>query len=192
MANAGVPSMTIDRNEAALAARHCRPYVLVVDDEPVLREEIVEYLQARGFEADAVSNGRDALDRLRADSSVTVMLSDIRMPEMDGLALAEAAIAQSGEEHAIEVVMLTGHATVNDAAAAARLRAIDFLLKPLEFATLKSALQRAHDSARTRRAKWQEVRALDMMYANTRTEIASLQSLISQLQSRLAQPENAR
>lgn len=152
--------MALNLNEPA-PADSPPPHILVVDDEQIIREEIVEYLQLRGLHAQAVSTGADALSRLKADRSVTVILSDIRMPEMDGLTLAACAIAITGEEHAIEVALLTGHATVGDAAAATRLRAIDFLEKPVALADIKAALIRAHLSATARRAHWREVRALD-------------------------------
>lgn len=174
-----------------LYAADTRPHVLVVDDEVIIREEIVEFLAAQGFEAASVSNGAAALQTLDADPLVTVMLSDIRMPEMDGLTLAAAAIAKRGEQHALEVVMLTGHATVSDAAASARLRAIDFLLKPLSFVNLKASLTRAHQSAVARRTKWQQNQALETMYGDTVRQVGDLQVLVGQLQSRMSKPADA-
>jgi CheY-like chemotaxis protein len=161
------------------------PYVLVVDDEPIIREEIVEYLQLRGVRALSVANGHDALTCLKADPSITVILSDIRMPDMDGLTLAASAIAIAGEEHAIEVALLTGHATVDDAAAAARLRAIDFLEKPAPLADIKSALMRAHLSAAERRTKWRGVQALEAESTKARRAIDSLLSDRDRLRQQL-------
>lgn len=161
------------------------PHILVVDDEQFIREEIVEYLQIRGLNAQAVSNGHDALTCLRADRSVTVVLSDIRMPEMDGLTLAACALAIAGEEHAIEVALLTGHATVGDAAAATRLRAIDFLEKPLALAELKTAVMRAHRSAAARRALWREMRALENARIDAQRAIDTLVTDREQLREQL-------
>jgi signal transduction histidine kinase len=166
-------------------------HVLVVDDEPVIREEIAEFLQTQGIRTEAVSNGEAALEQLDADHSIDVMLSDIRMPGMDGLTLARKAIDRCGEQHAIEVVMLTGHATVNDAAASARLRAIDFLVKPLSFATLKATLLHAHESARNRREKWQQSRALEAVYGDTVKQVGELQSLVTELREAMTEPRHA-
>nr|WP_294522028.1 hybrid sensor histidine kinase/response regulator [uncultured Rhodopila sp.] len=166
-------------------------HVLVVDDEPIIREEIAEFLQMHGIRAEAVSNGETALQNLDADLSIDVMLSDIRMPGMDGLTLAKTAIERRGEQHAIEVVMLTGHATVNDAAASARLRAIDFLVKPLSFTTLRATLLHAHESARNRREKWQQNRALEAVYGDTVKQVGNLQSLVTELQQALTEPRHA-
>jgi signal transduction histidine kinase len=165
-------------------------HILVVDDEPVIREEIAEFLHIQGIRAEAVSSGETALQRLEADPSIDVMLSDIRMPGMDGLTLAKTAIDRRGEQHAIEVVMLTGHATVNDAAASARLRAIDFLVKPLSFNTLKATLLHAHESARSRREKWRQSRALEAVYGDTVKQVGDLQSLVTELREALTEPRH--
>ena len=177
----GTTSASADATDTTL-------HVLVVDDEPIIREEIAEFLQMQGIRAEAVANGEAALQQLDADPSIDVMLSDIRMPGMDGLTLARTAIDRRGEQHAIEVVMLTGHATVNDAAASARLRAIDFLVKPLSLTTLKATLQHAHASARNRREKWQESRALEAVYGNTVKQVGDLQSLVTELREALTEP----
>ena len=145
----------------------------------------------QGIRTEAVSNGETALRRLDADPSIDVMLSDIRMPGMDGLTLAKTAIDRRGEEHALEVVMLTGHATVNDAAASARLRAIDFMVKPLSLTTLKATLLHAHESARKRREKWQRSRALEAVYDETVKQVGDLQSLVTELREALAEPRPA-
>jgi len=179
-----MPPASADRTDTT-------PHVLVVDDEPVIREEIIEFLHMQGLRAEAVCDGEAALQHLDADPSIDVMLSDIRMPGMDGLTLARTAIDRRGEQHAIEVVMLTGHATVNDAAASARLRAIDFLVKPLSFTTLKATLLHAHESARNRREKWQQSRALEAIYGDTVKQVGDLQSLVTELREALTEPHHA-
>jgi signal transduction histidine kinase len=176
---------------ASTGATDAMLHVLVVDDEPIIREEIAEFLQMQGIQVQAVPNGETALQRLDADPSIDVMLSDIRMPGMDGLTLAKTAIDRRGEQHAIEVVMLTGHATVNDAAASARLRAIDFLVKPISFTTLKATLLHAHQSARNRREKWQQSRALEAIYGDTVKQVGNLQSLVAELRQALTDPRHA-
>jgi len=176
---------------ASTDATDMRLHVLVVDDEPVIREEIAEFLQMQGIQTEAVSNGEAALRHLDADPSIDVMLSDIRMPGMDGLTLAKTAIDRRGEQHAIEVVMLTGHATVNDAAASTRLRAIDFMVKPLSFTTLKATLLQAHESARNRREKWQRSHALEAVYGDTVRQVGDLQSLVTELRNALTEPRHA-
>ena len=178
--------MAADENgRGHTAADAALPHVLVVDDETIISTEIVEYLRLQGFQAEAVTNGHDALKSLDADPSIDVMLSDIRMPDMDGLTLASAASERRAEAHALEVVMLTGHATVANAASSVRLRATDFLMKPVRLAVLKEALVRAGRLAVERRTKACERLALSQAHAASLAEIESLQSLVAGLQSRL-------
>ena len=173
--------MIADTTEPPAAAIINHAYVLVVDDEPAIREEIIEYLAARGFLTQSASNGDDALQQLAANPRLTVLLSDIRMPKMNGVALAEQVVALASEEHALEIVMLTGHATIRDAAAATRLGAIDFLEKPIELADLRIAVQRAHDAAMARRTRWQRLQSLQSTKTAAQAEIVSLRTIIEQL-----------
>ncbi len=165
------------------------PHVLIVDDEQILGEEIVEFLTTQGYHAVAVLDGEEALRRLQADTAIEVMLTDLRMPDLDGLMLAQRALALRDEEHALEVVILTGNATISDATAAVRLRAIDFLMKPLRFATLKPAIAAAQASAARRRAAWCDLRAHDQLLSATRAQMDELQGRIGQLQTALMQSE---
>lgn len=65
--------------------------VLVVDDDPVVRETAVHLFRDLGFEVLDTYNGRDALRLIRAHSGIRLLFTDVRMPGMDGRTLAEAA-----------------------------------------------------------------------------------------------------
>lgn len=65
-------------------------FVLVVDDEDYIREPIVEMLRRMGFRVDSAANGKHALDKLK-EKPYTFLLTDMRMPEMDGLELIKSA-----------------------------------------------------------------------------------------------------
>lgn len=136
------------------------PHVLVVDDEVELVEEILDYLIAQKFPAEAVANATAALERLDAKPSISVLLSDIRMPDVDGLTLARAALARRSDEYPLEVVLLTGNGTMADAAEAVRTRAADLLFKPVRPSSLKAALLHAGDIARQRRERWEATQIL--------------------------------
>ncbi len=168
-----------------------RPHILIVDDEKILGLEIAEYLTVQGYQAEAVLSGREALARLRDDPSIEVMLTDLRMPDMDGLSLATAAIALRDDEYALEVVILTGNATIADAATAVRLRAVDFLTKPIRLATLKTAVAHARVSAVHRRAQWRDQQAARRLHTHTSEALRTLQSRVGQLQSALSQAEES-
>ncbi|RIK36922.1 MAG: DNA-binding response regulator [Chloroflexi bacterium] len=100
--------------------------VLIVDDEPVVRSFLVRVLEQAGYTVQAAHHGRDALQRLQA-APFDVLLTDIKMDQLDGVQLLARARAQYPD---MAVILLTGHATVQSAVEALRLGAHDYLLKP--------------------------------------------------------------
>lgn len=136
------------------------PHVLIVDDEAELVEELLDFLTSQKFPAEAVGNASTALERIEADPTISVLLSDIRMPHIDGLTLARAALSRRTDEFPLEVVMLTGNGTMADAAEAVRTRAIDLLFKPVRPSSLKSALIRAGEASQKRRERWEQEQAV--------------------------------
>ena len=102
--------------------------VLVVDDEPVIRNFLVRVLQREGYEVRAASDGRQALAMLAA-GPFDLLLTDIKMDHMDGVALLAEAKSLYPD---LAVILLTGHATVPSAIEALRHGAHDYLLKPVK------------------------------------------------------------
>jgi two-component system response regulator FlrC len=101
--------------------------VLVVDDEPGIRSFIAEVLDGEGLAVTTAADGEEArvlLDR----QGFHLMITDLRMPRVDGMALVRKARAESPE---MEVIVLTGNATVATAVEAMKLGAFDYLVKPL-------------------------------------------------------------
>jgi two-component system chemotaxis response regulator CheY len=80
--------------------------VLVVDDSSTMREIVSGYLNKHGFEVALATDGRDGLDQLRADPGIKLVLSDINMPNMDGLAMAEKVRNELGNK-SVHIIMLT-------------------------------------------------------------------------------------
>lgn len=81
--------------------------VLVVDDEPSVRELFVDALEEAGHRVEVAGDGEQALDRLRSGAAPCVVLSDVRMPRMDGWELSRAA-GRDPQLSAIPVVVMTG------------------------------------------------------------------------------------
>jgi two-component system, cell cycle response regulator CpdR len=126
--------------------------ILIVDDEPVLVEEISEYLQADGFPVSFAYDGRAALDVFRqgAPGRFAVVLTDLRMPGMTGYVLARAIIAQTTDAAASEVIVMTGHGSpATHAEAPDGLFAI--VQKPVRLSRLAEVVRQAHDAALIRR-----------------------------------------
>jgi FixJ family two-component response regulator len=127
--------------------------VLVVDDEPAVVTQLSDGLRVLGYDVLQASSVQAALSILASDPAITVVVSDVRMPESDGLGLARHVMNERGDSDAVEVVLITGHATIEDAAAAVRARAVDFLRKPFRLREAGDAVARAHDRATARRRK---------------------------------------
>jgi DNA-binding NtrC family response regulator len=118
--------------------RTMRPVVLVVDDDPGLRESFHLILEDE-YEVVEAADGATALGILRA-SQVDLVLLDIRLPEMDGIEVLERIKAI---DEAVEVILVTAVKTVRTAVAAMKLGAFDYLTKPFEEDELLALIRRA-------------------------------------------------
>lgn len=152
--------------------------VLVVDDEPVLLDELREFLGWNDINVRVAADGNQAIAALADDPQITVVLTDIRMPGLDGLNLASAVLGARGEADCIEVVLMTGHGDVETAARAVRAGVFDFLRKPMVLVEMLSVLARADARARARRQAYTtrvtEMAALRADYAALRARVDSL------------------
>ncbi|MBI4606412.1 MAG: sigma-54-dependent Fis family transcriptional regulator [Planctomycetes bacterium] len=108
-----------------MKARH---RILVVDDEDFVRDSLVALLADEGFDTIAASSAREAL-RLLETEDLSAMVTDLRMPEMDGLTLLHEARRRAP---AVPVVLLTGVGTVPEAVQAMKSGAHDFIQKPVD------------------------------------------------------------
>jgi putative nucleotidyltransferase with HDIG domain len=118
--------------------------ILVVDDEEAIREVVTTLLEAQGYRCTACSNGRLALDSFRGDT-FDLVLSDIVMPEMDGLKLLAELRA---EEPDVPVIMVTAMHDISIALEAIRAGAYDYILKPFEKDQLHLSVRRALEHRR--------------------------------------------
>lgn len=111
--------------------------VLVVDDEREMGLALRESLSREGFHVDWAKNGREALDRVRMEGPYHWVISDLRMPEMDGWALLESLRQISP---ATRVILMTAFGTVPQAVDAMRMGAVDFVMKPFSPEDLRKKL----------------------------------------------------
>ena len=114
--------------------------VLIVDDEPGMRAGLSEVLGRGGFAVEQAANAEDALARLTERGGIDLLVTDLRMPGMNGLELIRAA-RQAG--CAMPAIVITAHGTIEDAVAAMKLGAFDFLSKPFSPADLLHLAVRA-------------------------------------------------
>jgi two-component system, chemotaxis family, chemotaxis protein CheY len=80
--------------------------ILVVDDSSTVRDEVAGYLKSSGLDVATAVDGRDGLAKLRADSGIRLIVSDVNMPNMDGLTMVEKIRSELGNQ-AVNVIMLT-------------------------------------------------------------------------------------
>lgn len=125
--------------------------VLVVDDDRVVGQMIADGLVAMGHSAVNAHSADEARLMLQDRHDIGVVVSDIRMPGRDGLSLALDITATLGDARAASVILITGHATIEEVEAALRQGAIEFLRKPCRLAELVGAVERGLDKARRRR-----------------------------------------
>ena len=125
--------------------------VLVVDDDIEVATALSAFLAVTGIAADAVNDADTALARVSADPAITVVVSDLRMPGKDGLALASELRAGTAEARAVEVVMITGHGTSEVAVSAGRNSIFAFLQKPFRPRNFSEIVREAHAVAAARR-----------------------------------------
>jgi DNA-binding NtrC family response regulator len=116
-----------------------RPRILIVDDEEFVRESLVEVLSAAGYATATASSVGEALAAL-SSQSVQAVLTDLRMPDRDGMELLRELRRLGG---AVPVVMMTGVGTVRDAVEAIKSGAYDFLQKPIDAEQMLLVTQRA-------------------------------------------------
>ena len=117
--------------------------VLVVDDEQQILGAINETLRRQGYDVTTAGSGIEALSMLRSDFFQAV-ITDVKMPEVDGMGVLRAVKKSRPET---PVIMLTGHGTVNNAVAALKEGAFDYLMKPLSAPQLIETLGKAVDNS---------------------------------------------
>lgn len=113
--------------------------MLVIDDEKGLRDMLRYALSRLGYQVELACHGREAVEKAR-DSAFDLAICDLTMPEMDGI---ETLRALKALQPALEVVIVTGYATVEGAEKAVALGAFDYLAKPYELDQLSQVLDRA-------------------------------------------------
>ena len=123
----------------------CR--ILVVDDEVNLRAVLKGLLERDGYSVDEAGDGKAGLEKAR-ERGYAAVITDLKMPEMDGAQLLAALKAEQPE---VPVVLLTAHGSIQNAVDAMRRGAFDFLTKPFDKDELAQVLERAVASRLMRR-----------------------------------------
>jgi len=119
-------------------------HLLIVEDEAALREVVAERLADQGYDVVQAANGEEAVDRL-AEFAFDIVVTDLRLPGIDGGKVLEAAVSRYPD---IIGIVVTGYGTVKDAVAAIKRGATDFVTKPFQFDELLHVLDSALEQRR--------------------------------------------
>lgn len=123
-----------------------RPSILIVDDELLIRDLLYDFFADQGWSIKVAENGEKALEVLKT-TEIDVLLTDIKMPDMDGLALAE----QVNQQHPdLPVIIMTGYPSVETAVTALRQKVADYIIKPFNlnklYQSVKAQIKQGHDT----------------------------------------------
>ena len=113
--------------------------ILVVDDEPNLRRVLAAQLTRDGYDVHTAENGEEGLALLE-EHHIDLVITDLRMPKMDGMELLRRALALEPE---LPIVMLTAHGTVDNAVEALKTGAFDYITKPFDQAEVRTIVRKA-------------------------------------------------
>jgi diguanylate cyclase (GGDEF)-like protein len=120
--------------------------ILVVDDEPTVIQMVSRHLGRAGFELDTATNGREALQKIHIQPP-DILLLDIRMPVMDGLAVC-ASLRQDFRTKGLPIILLTAKMTLEDRLRGYQSGADDYVIKPFDLDELKVRIEGALERRR--------------------------------------------
>ncbi len=135
--------------------------ILLVDDESPFVEALSKRLTMRELQVSIALSGPEALEKLEHDPSTDVVVLDVKMPGMDGIETLKAIKARYP---LIEVIMLTGHATVESAIDGMKVGALDYLMKPCDMDVLMAKVREAKNKKAVQEAKIAEARAMNIYH----------------------------
>ncbi len=131
------------------------PFIMLVDDEVPFVETISKRLGKRNIKTVSAFSGEEGLETLQTNAELDVIVLDVKMPGMDGLETLKEIKKASP---LTEVIMLTGHATMESAIDGMKLGAFDYLMKPCDIEDLVSKIEAASQKKRDHEEKIEEAK----------------------------------
>ena len=127
-----------------MSAHHAPPTgrIVVIDDEPDCTFELVEHLEMNGLSCTGMTDPKAALELFRQDITIAIVISDIKMPGMDGITLVREISTSCGDTRPVALILVTGHAGMSEARQALDLNNVEFILKPIDLDDLDRAIAR--------------------------------------------------
>jgi nitrogen regulation protein NR(I) len=129
-------------NEISSEANADKCEILVVDDEKSMRRVLRAMLEKQGYKVHTAVNGREAIEVME-DRMIFAIISDIKMPIMDGMELLDRVLHHYRDT---PVILITAHGTVDNAVAALKKGAFDYITKPFDMQELQNVVKKAVDT----------------------------------------------
>ena len=158
------------------------PTILVAEDDSVLRENMADYLEDRDFRVLTAENGRVAIELFERDGA-DLILTDLRMPEVDGLGVLRRARELSSET---PTIVVSGTGETRDVIQALRLGAWDYVLKPVEdMSIIAHCVYKALENARLRRENREYQENLKLLVRERTAELEQANTDLTEINTRL-------
>ncbi|WP_162266919.1 response regulator transcription factor [Pseudomonas savastanoi] len=158
--------------------------VLVVDDQPLIVEELCEFLESNGYACVRCHSGLEAIEHFSSDSAIGIVLCDLEMPGMNGIEMVEAMKMAGGKTHLFEAIMLTGQAEKKDVIKALRAGIADYYQKPVNLEELLEGVQLQVEALHERQKNRQQLGLLNEKLQFLAASIDDLYQNLDNVQNR--------
>lgn len=156
-----------------------RTSILIIDDEPSIREVLQEFLQDEGYEVHLSANGKDALG-VFAEVRPELVVTDLHMPGISGIDVI-SGIRKVNKE--TPIIVITGYGSLDTAIDAIRLNIFDFINKPIGLKEFKATLDRAREHIETGRKIQEELSSMHEQLALTQSRLTAFMDKMAESES---------
>jgi diguanylate cyclase (GGDEF)-like protein len=146
--------------------RH-KPEILVVDDDPMVREVVVDAISMAGYDVDVCGDGQEALEKTAA-KAYDLIVTDMRLPGLDGLSLIKELKAS---DSSTDVVVMTGYGSIENAVECMKAGALEYLIKPFTVDQIQVAVRKAIEHRELRRRAQEREFYRELSYVDALTGV---------------------
>jgi len=158
-----------------------RTTILVVDDDPMIRDVLVESIELVGYKVDFCGDGAEALEK-NAEHNYDIIITDMRLPGLDGLSLIRRLKSGTSDT---DVIVITGYGTIENAVECMKAGAADYLIKPFTMDQIHIAVNKAVEHRELRRRAREREFYMELSYVDALTGINNRRFLDESLESEI-------
>lgn len=163
--------------------------LLVVDDEQAIVEEMTEYFESCGFVCIGATSAKQAKAIFSGDSEIGVIISDLRMPDEEGIALIKSLVNAYANKRVFEAILFTGHGGQQEVVDAMRVGIGDYYQKPVNMDELHRAVVRLIERVKERRVSAAAVNGLGEKLNTMEGSLNSLTEQLKDIRSKVGLPQ---